>query len=59
MARHYCYGRTLITKYGEKIYRATSLPERFNQEIRARDRMGSVLTIHNLLVLLQLRCVLT
>lgn len=44
---------------GESRYRTTSLLERFNREIRARERMGSVWTIHNLLVLLQLRGVLT
>ena len=37
---------------GETIYRATSLLERFNREIRARERMGSVWTVHNLLALL-------
>ena len=44
---------------GESIYRATSLLERFNREIWARERMGSVWTVHNLLALLQLRGVLT
>ncbi len=43
---------------GETRYRTTSLPERFNREIRARERMGTVWTVHNLLVLLQLRGVL-
>ena len=38
--------------------RATSLLERFNREIRSRERMGSVWTVHNLLVLLRLRSVL-
>ena len=37
---------------GESRYRATSLLERFNREMRARDRMGTVWTVHNLLVLL-------
>ena len=32
----------------ESKYRATSLLDRFNREIRARERMGSVWTIHNL-----------
>ena len=39
-------------------YRATSLLERFNREIRVRERMGTAWTVHNLLVLLQLRGVL-
>ena len=43
---------------GESSYRTTSLLERFNREIRARERMGTVWTVHNLLVLLQLRGVL-
>ena len=43
---------------GKSRYRATSLLERFNREIRARERMGTVWTVHNLLVLLQLRGVL-
>ena len=33
-------------------YRTTSLLERFNREMRRRDRMGTVWTIHNLLDLL-------
>ena len=40
-------------------YRATSLLERFNREIRVREWMGAVWTVHNLLALLQLRGVLT
>ena len=44
---------------GESIYRATSLWERFNRDIRARERMGTVWTVHNLLFLLQMRGVLT
>ena len=44
---------------GESRYRATSLLERFNREIRVRERMGSAWTVHNLLVLLQARGVLT
>ena len=43
---------------GETRCRATSLLERFNREIRARERMGTGWTVHNLLVLLQLRGVL-
>ena len=43
---------------GESRYRTTSLLERFNREIRARERMGTAWTVHNLLVLLQLRGVL-
>ena len=43
---------------GEARYRTTSLLERFNREIRARERMGTAWTVHNLLVLLQLRGVL-
>ena len=39
----------------ETRYRATSLLERFNREMRAREGMGAVWTVHNLLVLLQLR----
>ena len=38
--------------------RATSLLERFNREIRARERMGSVWIVHNLLVPLQMLGVL-
>ena len=40
-------------------YRATSLLERFNRELRAREGMGTVWTVHNLLVVLQLWGVLT
>ena len=40
---------------GETRYRATSLLERFNREIRARERMWTVHTVHNLLVLLQMQ----
>ena len=43
---------------GETRYRTTSLLERFNSEIRARERMGNEWTVHNLLVLLQLLGVL-
>ena len=43
---------------GETRYRTSSLLERFNREIRARERMGAVWTVHNLLVLLHLRGVL-
>ena len=43
---------------GDTKYRATSLLERYNREIRARERMGTAWTVHNLLVLLQLRGVL-
>ena len=43
---------------GDTKYRATSLLERFNREIRGRERMGSAWTVHNLLVLPQLRGVL-
>ena len=43
---------------GETIYRTTSLLERFNREIRVRERMGTAWTVHNLLVLLQLRDIL-
>ena len=43
---------------GESRYRTTSLLERFNREIRARERMGTAWTVHNLLALLQLRGVL-
>ena len=43
---------------GETRYRATSLLERFNREIQARERMGAVWTVHNLLALLQMRDVL-
>ena len=43
---------------GESKYHATSLLERFNREIRARERMGTVWPVRNLLVLLQLRGVL-
>ena len=43
---------------GESIYRATSLLERFNREIRASARMDTAWTVHNLLVLLQLQGVL-
>ena len=58
-ALHWCdkaldKGLTYL-RTGETRYRAASLLERFNREIRARDRMGSVRTIHNLLVLLRLR----
>ena len=43
---------------GRARYRATSLLDRFNREIRSRERMGTVWTVHNLLELLQLRGVL-
>ena len=43
---------------GESRYRTTSLLERFNWEIRSRERMGIAWTVHNLQVLLQLRGVL-
>ena len=43
---------------GETRYRTTSLLDRFNREIRGRERMSTVRTVHNLLVLLQLRGVL-
>ena len=48
-----------ILTHPESRYRATALLERFNPEIRARERKGTVWTVHNLLVLLQLRGVLT
>ena len=32
--------------------------DRFNREIRARERMGTAWTVHNLLALLELRGVL-
>ena len=47
-----------VSSTGESRYRATSLLERFNREIRVRERMGTVWTVHNLLVLLLLRGVL-
>ena len=50
-------GLTHLRK-GESRCRATSPLERFNREIRVRERMGTVWTVHNLLVLLQLRGVL-
>ena len=43
---------------GETKYRTTSLLERLNREMRARERMDTAWTAHNLLVLLQLRGVL-
>ena len=43
---------------GESRYRTTSFLERFNQEMRARERMGTAWIVNNLLVLLQLRGVL-
>ena len=61
-ALHWCIKalRKALThlRTGEARYRTTSLLERFNREIRARERMGTVWTVHNLLVLLQLRGVL-
>ena len=46
-------------KTGKSRYRATSLLERFDRAIRARERMGTVWTVHNLLVMPQLRGALT
>ena len=46
--------RTVKTRY-----RTASLLERFNREIRAHVRLGTVWAVHNLLALLQLRGILT
>ena len=43
---------------GETRYRATSLLEWFNREIRVRERMGTVWTVHNLPGTLRFRGVL-
>ena len=40
---------------GATRYRTTSLLERFNREIRVRERMCTAWTVYNLLVLMQLR----
>ena len=40
---------------GEVAYRTTSRLERYNRELRRRERLGTVWSEHNLLALLQTR----